>query len=560
MPTGKQNIQGAYWNGKIYVPGGFAASVHITENAIYDIATNTWSTGAPLPAPQTGTTVAFNNKIYNFGGNPGPQTTTTIYDIATNTWSTGASMPVATTYGRAVVAGNYAYYVGGIAGVTTNAVIPVRLCSEQLGNDGTAADGQDKRRADGIAGCSKLYAVMGGDATFFTGVPLAQSVEIYDVATNTWTYGLTVTQKAAAPSGGLAGGKLMVQGGVDGTTYFNTVQVSTLTGGVCGTPTSTATATATATGTPATATPTATVACTPGTYTTTTGTGTITGGGTDIGNHCDDCFTQISLPFPVNAYGTSTSVAFAGSNGDLQLTATPGDKCSTGSSACRITPDQGMGGPYLNTLFPYYDDLRTDEVGTCPDCGIFTQTLGSAPNRQFVVRYKTTYFNIPGGTAEFEVLLTEGSDTLSVIYGASADEGTTAASGIQQDVNQFTSFSCFAGSLTPSLRVDYAPAGCGTPSATPTSSATATATPTTTASSTATPTGTVSQTATPTNTPTPSSTATPTGICVCDGYAYYTPTATTTATATPTATGRQAWHRCNLLQPFITGTNHRMSR
>src|ERR1041385_3145101 len=28
MPTAKGNIQGAYWNGKIYVPGGFAAGVH----------------------------------------------------------------------------------------------------------------------------------------------------------------------------------------------------------------------------------------------------------------------------------------------------------------------------------------------------------------------------------------------------------------------------------------------------------------------------------------------------------------------------------------------------
>ena len=49
MPTAKQNIQGAYWNGKIYVPGGFNGT-HIAENAIYDIATNTWTTGAPLPA------------------------------------------------------------------------------------------------------------------------------------------------------------------------------------------------------------------------------------------------------------------------------------------------------------------------------------------------------------------------------------------------------------------------------------------------------------------------------------------------------------------------------
>src|SRR6266481_1548388 len=119
MPTAKGNIQGTYWNGKIYVPGGFAAGVHITENAIYDIATNAWSTGAPLPAAQTGTNAAFNNKVYNFGGNPGPQSTVTIYDIATNTWSTGAAMPVAITYGRATAACQYAYYAGGIAGGTT---------------------------------------------------------------------------------------------------------------------------------------------------------------------------------------------------------------------------------------------------------------------------------------------------------------------------------------------------------------------------------------------------------------------------------------------------------
>ena len=80
---------------------------------------------------------------------------------------------------------------------------------------------------------------------------------------------------------------------------------------------------------------------------------------------------------------------------------------------------------------------------TCSDCGIFTQTVGSAPNRQFIIRWKTVYFN-NAGNAEFEVILTEGSDTLSVIYGdTSGDNGLTAASGIQQDLNVFTSFSCF---------------------------------------------------------------------------------------------------------------------
>ena len=98
---------------------------------------------------------------------------------------------------------------------------------------------------------TQLFAVMGGDATFFTGVPLPVSVEIYQIGTNSWSYGNPVVTKAAAPSGGLAGGKAMVQGGVDGTTYYDTVQVSVV---PCGTPTPSPTAsptpTATATGTP----------------------------------------------------------------------------------------------------------------------------------------------------------------------------------------------------------------------------------------------------------------------------------------------------------------------
>ena len=88
------------------------------------------------------------------------------------------------------------------------------------------------------------------------------------------------------------------------------------------TPTATATATTTPTGTPS---PTPTPTCQV-TYTTATATGNITAGGTDSGNHCDDCNTLVNLPFPVSVYGTPISVAYAGSNGTLQFTMTPNPK------------------------------------------------------------------------------------------------------------------------------------------------------------------------------------------------------------------------------------------
>ena len=162
------------------------------------------------------------------------------------------------------------------------------------------------------------------------------------------------------------------------------------------TPTASPSATSTATASP---TPTATATATPcqSTYTTATTTGTITAGGTDIGNHCDDCTTDIILPFPVSVYGNPPVTAVTvGSDGDIHLPRALATNCSAWLGCVPVDPDPAYTDPFLNTLFPNYADLVTDEsVGPCPDCGIFTQTLGTAPNRQFVIRWKTNYFNSP---------------------------------------------------------------------------------------------------------------------------------------------------------------------
>ena len=184
-------------------------------------------------------------------------------------------------------------------------------------------------------------------------------------------------------------------------------------------------------------------------YTTNTQTGqSIIPGATDIGNHCDDCVTPLTLPFQVPVYSTPYSSAYVSSNGNIQfLTANGGAP----PSACTPLAISGLDRAFI----PYFGDLRTDETGG----GIFTAVLGSPPNRQFVIEWRTTYFQ-RSGSANFEVVLTEGSGTLSVIYGTNTDNGSMETSGIQSsDLGPFTQFSCGESTLVSGLRVNYVPAG-----------------------------------------------------------------------------------------------------
>src|SRR5580765_3018170 len=94
-------------------------------------------------------------------------------------------------------------------------------------------------------------------------------------------------------------------------------------------------------------------------YTTSTSTDTIVPGDTDTGNHCDDCTTPITFPFPVSLYGTSFTTANVGANGNLQFTITS----DYFGSACPL-PNSSLD----EAILPYQWDLMTHGA---PDCSSF---------------------------------------------------------------------------------------------------------------------------------------------------------------------------------------------
>ncbi len=189
-------------------------------------------------------------------------------------------------------------------------------------------------------------------------------------------------------------------------------------------------------------------------YVTTTTTGNaIVPGVTDIGNHCDDCASPITLPFNVVLYGTTYTAGTmiqASSNGSLDFvgSAAPfGDQCPL--------PDARID----RSILPFQDDGYTINSGY----GIFTDVVGSAPNRDFIIEWRNQYF--PGsGNANYEVILHENSPCFDVIYGATDTMGSTEESGVQKSAaGPATQFSCNTATLTPGLKVTYCPNTCPAP-------------------------------------------------------------------------------------------------
>jgi hypothetical protein len=228
----------------------------------------------------------------------------------------------------------------------------------------------------------------------------------------------------------------------------------------------------TPTGTPS-PTPTATInPC--ATYNTTTGTGTITPGTTDTGNHCDDCATAITFPFPVSVYGQTVNTANVSSNGSLDITGTQ----APFTHGCVVLPSAN----WSRAILPYQDDLRTDANPGCSgfpggNCGVFTSVTGTAPNRQFNIEWRAVHFADTTAAANFEVVLHESVTSFDVIYGATSDSGLDETSGVQAGpAGPATTFSCGTATLTSGLKVTYNCAA-GAQSPTPTPTATGSPTP-----------------------------------------------------------------------------------
>ena len=251
--------------------------------------------------------------------------------------------------------------------------------------------------------------------------------------------------------------------------------------------------------------------CPPQQYVFTDGTDTIVPGDTDIGSHCDDCDTVVTLPFNFQLYDQTYSAVNVSSNGRLDFVTAN----EPGGYVTSCLPAPPNIGPYDFTIFPMWQDMRTDfGLSGCVNfpggnCGVFTSVTGSPPNRIFNIEWRAVYFADNSATANFEARLYEGDPNLKfeIIIGTVQPGGDhNYVSGVQGNSGAgfFTQDFCDASPPAAASHTYEIPP-CASPSPTPTvaPSATPTATATATATATPTPTATIAPRETPTPRPRP---------------------------------------------------------
>ena len=226
MPGALGETAVAAADGKIYVAGGYDTEPTFQ---IYDIATDSWAVGRPLPnGTDNAGAVASQGKIWVFGGEATPLVQ--IYDVASGTWSQGAALPSPRFSSVVELVGSDVHLVGGWSFDRSNNVsIATQAVFDLVGGTyrpgpyaplGTARNHAYSGVIDG-----KIY-VTGGRAPGHEGNDGSNvaTTEVYDPASNAWTNLEDLPTPRSGGASAVLDGKLYVFGGqLPGNTIYKTV-------------------------------------------------------------------------------------------------------------------------------------------------------------------------------------------------------------------------------------------------------------------------------------------------------------------------------------------------
>jgi len=147
------------------------------------------------------------------------------------------------------------------------------------------------------------------------------------------------------------------------------------------------------------------VDCNPGTIS-----GVVLPSPTTVSLSDDSWSGAVPIGFSVNFYGSSYTQCVIGSNGVISFNlANANGYCPWALGSVGPLPSAGFAAAH-NSMMPAYHDINP---AASPGGSIFYQTIGTAPNRQFVVVYKNlSAFGTPGFCVDMGVIVNETSNTI----------------------------------------------------------------------------------------------------------------------------------------------------
>ncbi len=139
----------------------------------------------------------------------------------------------------------------------------------------------------------------------------------------------------------------------------------------------------------------------------------------------DDGEANAALPFAFTLYDITSTDVRIGNNGGIRFNETAGNVGFSNANLPSFT--------FGAAILPFWDDIDNDAGD------VYYETLGTAPNRRFVIQWhQRPHFNNLGAVT-FQVVLYEGSNEIRFVYddidfgNATIDNGVSATIGLQKD-------------------------------------------------------------------------------------------------------------------------------
>ena len=211
--------------------GVFSVQIYVTDTSglslntiefVFTISEFPWQTKSPMPTPRLEfSSATVNGLIYVIGGRdaaapvtPKPVVSTVeIYDLLTDTWSTGPSLLVALASQMTIAANGKIYAIGGEEQFLESDIVQEFDPVAQTWSLKTSMP--DQRASAAVSVYNNQIYISGGEGP---GVQL-NSLLLYDPVADTWSAGSPMTQSREGQAGAMVDGQILVYGGYN-TTYI----------------------------------------------------------------------------------------------------------------------------------------------------------------------------------------------------------------------------------------------------------------------------------------------------------------------------------------------------